>query len=490
MLTDWTDEDPRHVFGRLKKQSDYYNIRQRTLGDLVRDAKRDGLGATLAERLAWATMRMNPTDLADVGGATYTYLMNGQPPAGNWTGLFTPGERVRLRLINGSAMSYFDVRIPGVKLTVVAADGLPVRPVTVDELRIAVAETYDVIVEPSGAEAFTIVAQAMDRTGFAAGTLAARAGLRAEVPAPDPRPVLTMADMGHAHESEHDPDHADHGAAPQDPHAGHAAGGAPAQRVAQPARRHADHGAARQAGRSRHRAARQRAARADLRRPVERLRGSRRPGAVTDDRAAPDRPHGALRLVVRRRAVRGRGAAAAHLRRARASGARQRHDDDAPDPPARDVERSRGRAGPLQGAQAHDRHAARIAAVVPRDGGRARPLGVSLPPALPHGSRHVPRGARRGRRRARDGGTRLRDPPARRRADRVRARRGGGARPGAAADAAGSARGPRTAGAGHPGRARTGSAGRGTAGAAAVHPARHRRGSRRRLPRRRRAHGP
>jgi FtsP/CotA-like multicopper oxidase with cupredoxin domain len=203
MLTDWTDEDPRHVFGRLKKQSDYYNIRQRTLGDLVRDAKRDGLGAALSERLGWATMRMNPTDLADVGGSTYTYLMNGQPPAGNWTALFVPGERVRLRLINGSAMSYFDVRIPGVKLTVVAADGLPVRPVTVDELRIAVAETYDVIVEPGGAEAFTIMAQAMDRTGFAAGTLAARAGLRAEVPTPDPRPVLTMADMGHAHGPEH-----------------------------------------------------------------------------------------------------------------------------------------------------------------------------------------------------------------------------------------------------------------------------------------------
>jgi len=228
MLTDWTDEDPRHVFGRLKKQSDYYNIRQRTLGDLVRDARRDGLGATLADRLAWATMRMNPTDLADVGGATYTYLMNGQPPAGNWTGLFTPGERVRLRLINGSAMSYFDVRIPGVTMTVVAADGLPVRPVAVDELRIAVAETYDVIVQPTGAEAFTIVAQAMDRTGFAAGTLAVRAGLRAEVPAPDPRPVLSMADMGHAHDPKQGPGqdsahHADHGAAPPDPHAGHAA---------------------------------------------------------------------------------------------------------------------------------------------------------------------------------------------------------------------------------------------------------------------------
>ena len=226
MLTDWTDEDPRHVFGRLKKQSDYYNIRQRTLGDLVRDVKRDGLGATFAERRAWAAMRMNPTNLADVGGATYTYLMNGQPPAGNWTGLFTAGERVRLRLINGSAMSYFDVRIPGVKLTVVAADGQPVRPVTVDELRIAVAETYDVIVEPQGAEAFTIMAQAMDRIGFAAGTLATREGLRAELPPPDPRPVLTMADMGHAHDSEHDPDNADHSATAQDPHAGHAGHGA------------------------------------------------------------------------------------------------------------------------------------------------------------------------------------------------------------------------------------------------------------------------
>jgi FtsP/CotA-like multicopper oxidase with cupredoxin domain len=200
MLNDWTDSDPRQVFGRLKKQSDYYNSRQRTLGDFVRDTRRDGLGATLAERRAWAALRMNPTDLADVGGSTYTYLMNGQPPAANWTGLFEPGERVRLRLINGSAMSYFDLRIPGLKLTVVAADGQPVRPVTVDELRIAVAETYDVIVEPSGAEAFTVMAQAMDRTGFAAGTLAVRAGLRAGVPALDPRPVLSMGDMGHGGE--------------------------------------------------------------------------------------------------------------------------------------------------------------------------------------------------------------------------------------------------------------------------------------------------
>ena len=197
LLTDWTDSDPRRVFDRLKKQGDYYNIRQRTLGDFVRDARRHGLSATLAERRAWAEMRMNPTDLADVGGSTYTYLMNGLPPAANWTGIFTPGEKVRLRLINGSAMSYFDLRIPGLKLTVVAADGQYVRPVTVDELRLAVAETYDVIVEPTGAEAFTIVAQAMDRTGYAAGTLATRAGLRAPIPPLDPRPVLTMADIGH-----------------------------------------------------------------------------------------------------------------------------------------------------------------------------------------------------------------------------------------------------------------------------------------------------
>ena len=140
---------------------------------------------------------MKPTDLADVSGYTYTYLMNGTAPAGNWTGLFEPGERVRLRFINGSSMTYFDVRIPGLKMTVVAADGQNVHPVTGDEFRIAVAETFDVIVEPSGQDAFTIFAQSMDRTGYARGTLAVREGLGAPVPEPDPRPLLTMADMGH-----------------------------------------------------------------------------------------------------------------------------------------------------------------------------------------------------------------------------------------------------------------------------------------------------
>jgi CopA family copper-resistance protein len=197
LLSDWTDESPERVFSKLKKRSDYYNFNQRTLGDFFKDVRTNGLEATLADRTAWGNMRMNPTDLADVGGATYTHLMNGTTPSGNWTGLFKPGERVRLRLINGSAMTYFDVRIPGVKMTVVAADGLRVHPVTVDELRIATAETFDVIVEPSGQDAFTIFAQAMDRTAYAAGTLAVRDGLRAPVPSLDPRPLLSMADMGH-----------------------------------------------------------------------------------------------------------------------------------------------------------------------------------------------------------------------------------------------------------------------------------------------------
>jgi FtsP/CotA-like multicopper oxidase with cupredoxin domain len=197
LLSDWTDEKPERVFAKLKKQSDYYNRNKRTLGDFFKDVRRDGLGATVAERSAWGEMRMNPTDLADVGGATYTHLMNGVTPEGNWTGLFKSGERVRLRFVNGSAMTYFDVRIPGLKMTVVAADGLPVHPVTVDEFRIATAETFDVIVEPTGQDAFTIFAQAMDRAAFSAGTLAVREGLRAPVPTLDPRPLLSMGDMGH-----------------------------------------------------------------------------------------------------------------------------------------------------------------------------------------------------------------------------------------------------------------------------------------------------
>jgi CopA family copper-resistance protein len=197
MLTDWTDEDPAALMKTLKKQADYYNNHKRTVGDFIKDVGDKGWSATVADRKMWAEMKMNPTDIADVSGATYTYLMNGHAPDSNWTGTFKAGEKLRLRFINGSAMSYFDVRIPGLKMTVVAADGLYVKPVVVDEFRIATAETFDVIVEPTQ-DAYTLFAQSMDRTGYARGTLAVRPGLVAPVPELDPRPLVTMADMGMA----------------------------------------------------------------------------------------------------------------------------------------------------------------------------------------------------------------------------------------------------------------------------------------------------
>ncbi|WP_336335547.1 copper resistance system multicopper oxidase [Pseudomonas putida] len=198
LFSDWSDQAPEQLLATLKKQSDAFNYHKRTIGDFIDDVADHGWGQTVAERMGWARMRMSPTDLADVSAATYTYLLNGQPPEGNFTCLFQPGETVRLRLINASAMTYFDFRIPGLKLTVIAADGLPVTPVSVDELRIAVAETYDVLVTVGDLPAYTLFAQSMDRTGFARGTLARAAGLQAPVPAPDLRPVLSMDDMGHA----------------------------------------------------------------------------------------------------------------------------------------------------------------------------------------------------------------------------------------------------------------------------------------------------
>lgn len=203
LLSDWTDLDPAALYRRMKKMPMHDNTYQRTAGDFMRDARRDGLRATLADRGMWGRMRMTPSDLSDINAHTYTYLMNGTAPAGNWTGLFRSGEKVLLRFINGSAMTYFDVRIPGLKMTVVAADGQYIHPVSVDEFRIAVAETFDVIVEPSGQDAFTIFAQDMGRTGHACGTLAVRHGLQAPVPALDPRPLLTMADMAHDHGGGH-----------------------------------------------------------------------------------------------------------------------------------------------------------------------------------------------------------------------------------------------------------------------------------------------
>lgn len=195
MLSDWSFESPATIIGKLKKQAGYYNHQKRTLGDFVRDASNNGLSATLRERLAWSKMRMDPTDFADVTGYTYTYLMNGLPPEANWTGLFRAGERIRLRFIAAGAMTYFDVRIPGLKMTLVQADGQNLRPFEVDELRIAAGETYDVIVQPED-RAYTVMAEAMDRSGFTRGTLAPRVGMDAPVPPRRKRPLRTMTDMG------------------------------------------------------------------------------------------------------------------------------------------------------------------------------------------------------------------------------------------------------------------------------------------------------
>jgi CopA family copper-resistance protein len=200
LLSDWTDADPERIFATLKKRSDYFNFGKRTVSDFFEDVSKAGWDATLAERRMWAQMRMNPTDLADVSGYSYTYLMNGVAPVNNWTGVFRRGEKVRLRFINGSSMSIFDVRIPGLNLTVVAADGQDVEPVSIEEFRIAAAETYDVIVEPRDDRAYTIFAQSIDRSGYARGTLTPQPGMVAEVPPLDPRPLLTMSDMGMAHD--------------------------------------------------------------------------------------------------------------------------------------------------------------------------------------------------------------------------------------------------------------------------------------------------
>ncbi len=205
VLSDWTDQVPATILSNLKQQSDYYNFHQRTVGTFVSDARSKGLGAAISERLMWGRMNMSPADILDVSGAAYTYLANGNPPAANWTALFRPRERVRLRFINASSMTIFDVRIPGLRMSVVQADGNDVEPVSVDEFRISVAEVYDAIVEPTEARAYTIFAQAEDRTGYARATLAPRHGMSAPIPPMDPRPMRTMADMGMpmggAHES-------------------------------------------------------------------------------------------------------------------------------------------------------------------------------------------------------------------------------------------------------------------------------------------------
>lgn len=196
LLSDWTDDDPEHVYTALKQMSDFYNFQMPTVQDLARDSHSMGIREALVKRRIWNEMRMNPTDLGDVSGATYTYLINGASPAANWTGLAKAGERVRLRLINGSSSTFFDVRIPGLRMTVVSADGQAVEPVTVEEIRVGAAETYDVMVEPAEDRAYTLFAQSMDRSGFARATLAPRAGMESEVPPLDPKTWLSAGDLG------------------------------------------------------------------------------------------------------------------------------------------------------------------------------------------------------------------------------------------------------------------------------------------------------
>lgn len=195
MLSDWSDEDPQDIYAKLKKLSHYYNFNERTHADLMDDIENKGFDATWEERKMWSDMRMSQRDLADVTGYTYTYLMNGITPDEGWIGLFNKGEKVRLRIVNGSAMTFFDLRIPGLKMTVVASDGQYVEPVTVDEIRLGVAETYDVIVEPDSDTAYTLFAQSIDRSGYALGTLTPDVNQSAEVPELDRIANLTHGDM-------------------------------------------------------------------------------------------------------------------------------------------------------------------------------------------------------------------------------------------------------------------------------------------------------
>lgn len=211
-LTDKHSHSGARIMRNFKMKPDYYNRQQQTLGDFIDDAKKMGLGAAVDDRMGWGDMRMMAADVEDLQG--FVPLINGKSASQNWTGLFKAGERVRLRFINSSAMTYFDIRIPGLPMTVVSADGNNVQPVKVDEFRIAVAETYDVIVRPDEDKAYTIFARSMGRSAFGRATLAPREGMEAPVPEPGRRPLLTMADMGMSHGDMPGMNHAamDHGA--------------------------------------------------------------------------------------------------------------------------------------------------------------------------------------------------------------------------------------------------------------------------------------
>ena len=232
VLSDWTFENPDRLFAKLKKHSEGYNFQKRTLVEFFRDAGNSSLGSALSERAMWGGMRMSPRDLADVTGAAYTYLINGHSTQDNWNGVFMTGERVRLRIINASAMSIFNIRMPGLPMTVVAADGLNVQPVETDEFQIGVAETYDVVVQPAVSRPYAFVAESIDRSGQAVATFGPQPGMRAEAPALRPVPTLTMKDMGMDHGG-----HSGHGARDMD-HSGH---DMPGMDHAMPAEDHAAH---------------------------------------------------------------------------------------------------------------------------------------------------------------------------------------------------------------------------------------------------------
>jgi FtsP/CotA-like multicopper oxidase with cupredoxin domain len=208
LLSDYSNEMSSDILSNLKMSSDYYQYSRRTIGDFFESVKSKGFKAAFDESKMWGQMRMLPTDLSDV--SQYTFLVNGKAPQQNWTGTIKRGETTRLRVINGSAMTIFDVRVPGLKLKVIASDGQPVEPFDVDEFRFAPGETYDFLVSPSDDKAYTFVAEPIDRTGFALGTLAPNEGMLGEIPTQRPRTLLTMADMGPSHNQSDTQNHSEH----------------------------------------------------------------------------------------------------------------------------------------------------------------------------------------------------------------------------------------------------------------------------------------
>ncbi|PCI53077.1 MAG: copper-binding protein [Alphaproteobacteria bacterium] len=201
VLSDWSFVSPYRIFSKLKKMSDSFNFQKRTVPDFFKDAKDAGFSKTFKQRTQWGRMRMSPSDISDVTGETYTYLINGRGTQDNWNGIFKPGERVRLRIINAASMSFFNIRIPGLPMTIVAADGLNVRPHEIDEFQIGVAETYDVIIEPKEAKPYAFVAESIDRSGQVVATFGPQAGMQATIPSLREKPLLTMKDMGMDHSS-------------------------------------------------------------------------------------------------------------------------------------------------------------------------------------------------------------------------------------------------------------------------------------------------